>query len=118
MSKEQFDKNLFCNELSAMHSSKIRFDKNDNAAAIKLQKLIDWTNKHPILFMFSRKKVLSELSKIKDTHHIAHCMATDYTKTCFIAVMFWVFSYYTDGFHFLPYTDNHDCYADYCEYDS
>lgn len=58
MSKEQFDKNLFCNELSAMHSSKIRFDKNDNTEAIKLQKLTDWVDKHPILFMFSRKTVL------------------------------------------------------------
>lgn len=77
MLKEQFDKDWFCHELSAMHSSKIRFDKNDSTEAIELQKLTDWVDKHPILFMFSRKKVLSELSKIKDAHHIAHCMATD-----------------------------------------
>ncbi len=77
MSKEQFSKNLFRNELDGMISNKIRFDKNDNAITVKLHKLINQINKHPILFMFSRKKILSELAEIKEAHRIAHCTATD-----------------------------------------
>ncbi len=77
MPKEQFDKNQFCSDLSVMYSSKLRFDANDNVVAIRLHTLMNWINKHPILFMFSRKKILSKLSEIKEAHHVAHCVVTD-----------------------------------------
>lgn len=77
MPKEQFDKHQFCSDLSAMHSSKLRFDANDNAVAIRLHNLMNWINKHPILFMFSRKKILSDLSDIKEANYVAHCVVTD-----------------------------------------
>lgn len=82
MSKEQFDKSFIYDELNGMHSSKIRFDNSDHSTATKLHNLLDWINKHPILFMFSRKKILSKLTEIEETQHIAHCVATDCFNHC------------------------------------